>query len=862
MTSSPFDRTDRMIEPLTRREREILARLAGDLYNREIAEALTLAPNSIKWYTRQIYAKLGVNSRQEAIRRARELGLLDHKSSAFFHSHNLPASLTPFVGRQEDIQQVRQLLADPACRLVTLTGAGGVGKTRLALRIANEVQGNYPHGAWLVELASLSDPELVPQTVAGALDMRPEGGRSILSALIDHLRARNLLLVLDNCEHLVAACAALANSLLQACPDLHILATSREALGISGESNYLVPSLSFPKQGEKIAPEKLTEYEAVDLFTHRAKAALPGFKLNDENASAVTQTCQHLEGIPLALELAAVRVKIMDVEEIASQLDDRFRLLTGGDRTALPRLQAMRTSIDWSYQRLPDAEKKLLGRLSVFAGGWTLAAAKAVCADEALPEADILERLGGLVSKSLMLVNRRKGREIRYRMLETIRQYAAGKFSETNEVAVLHDRHLAYFAALAEHAAPEMEGANPGLWLKRLDDEIDNLRLALEWSLTHDVEAGLQLAGAIRIFCQEQGYGRELCDWITRLLERPEAQVYPRAGAHALGVKSNILVCYLGDPVEAQACAEMGLALSRKAGDREGEAYNLYQLGYNAAVQGDFSSALTLQEESLALYRALGDKVHQADALAQIAFFSSGDCEHERALAAESLALCREAGDQIRIARRLFGAATLACRSGDYAAARAWIEEALSIERQLELNLVLSDTLVVCGRVAYRQGQYKQAHAYFEESIALNDEIGRLGANIWAYVDLAYLLLRQGEITQARARFVDSLKRVQNGGNMVGEIFVLEGLASLALAEGRPERAARLFGWADGMRQKIGNHRPTIEQADVDQDIVTIRLQLNEAAIEAAQATGRAMTLEEAVAYALEQEKQKQRNHK
>ena len=276
------------------------------------------------------------------------------------------------MGRQVELEQVRQLLADPVYRLLTLTGAGGVGKTRLALQVAGEMQGCYPQGAWLVELASLSDPELVPQTVAAAFELPLERDRPILNGLVDFLRNRNMLLVLDNCEHLVAACASLANSLLLGCPDLHILATSREALGIEAERTYLVPSLSFPEPGEKTAAEELTKYAAIELFTRRAKVALPGFELDEANAGAVTGICRHLDGIPLALELAAARLRAMDVEQIASQLEDRFHLLSGGDRTAPPRLQTMHASIDWSYQLLPQAEKICSDACPYFqaAGAW------------------------------------------------------------------------------------------------------------------------------------------------------------------------------------------------------------------------------------------------------------------------------------------------------------------------------------------------------------------------------------------------------------------------------------------------------------------------------------------------------------
>jgi DNA-binding CsgD family transcriptional regulator len=360
---SPFDHLPPLAVTLTHREREILAHLSGDLYEREIAESFNLAPNSVKWYARRIYAKLGVSSRQEAIQLASELGLLDLQAPAKGRRHNLPALLTPFIGRRNELHQIGRMLADPCNRLVTLTGTGGIGKTRLALQVANACQDNYQQGVRLVTLASLSEPELVTQFVAAALDLHPDRARTELEELVDYLSAKRLLLVLDNCEHLVAACAALASALLQRCPNLQILATSREALGIAGECTFLVPSMSFPKSDRALHPSKLLKYEAVDLFTHRAKSALPAFDLNKDNARAVLQVCSQLDGIPLALELAAARLKVMDIEEIAGELDDRFHLLRGGDRTAPLRLQTMRAYIDWSYTLLPETEKKLLRSL-------------------------------------------------------------------------------------------------------------------------------------------------------------------------------------------------------------------------------------------------------------------------------------------------------------------------------------------------------------------------------------------------------------------------------------------------------------------------------------------------------------------
>jgi predicted ATPase/DNA-binding CsgD family transcriptional regulator len=849
MAKSLFDRLTPLAEPLTHREREILTRLAGDLYNREIAEALTLAPNSIKWYTRQIYAKLGVSNRQEAIQRASELGLLDLKAPPVLRPRGLPTALTPFIGRQNELKLIGRMLADRSNRLITLTGPGGVGKTRLALQAAQTYQGNYLQGAWLVPLASLAETELLPQSVAAALDLHPDRARSVLNGLIDYLCTKRLLLVLDNCEHLVGPCAALASALLQNCPDLQILATSRESLGISGECLYTVPSLSFPLPGLAVPPSDLLKYEAVDLFTHRAQAALPAFELNEQNARAAVQICRQLDGIPLALELAAARLNVMDIEEIAGMLDDRLHLLRGGDRTAPARLQTMRASIDWSYLLLTEPEKSLFRHVSVFAGSWSLAAARAVCAGPSLPEADMLDLLASLANKSLVQV--RRGRELRYRLLETVHQYAAAKASQAGEVAGLRDMHLAYFAAFAAQAAAGMQGANPIKWLKRLDDEMDNLRGMLEWALANNVEAGLQLLIQTDLFWYQRGHVREQFDWLTSFLARPETQACPRLRVQALEIQSATLLVYLGNPLKARACAEMSLDLARQIGARREQAASLYQLGYIAASQGDLAAGRKLYVESLALFEKLDDRIGQSRVLAQLAYMTSDDPAQARGFLEQGLALCREAGDQVNASRRLKGLATLACRQGEYATARRHIQEALSIQRQLELKHDLAESLDVLGRVAFRQGDPDLARASYQESIALNDELGRAGENIWSRADLAYLFLRQGQFAAARRGFVDSLARVQASENLGGVTYIIEGLASLALAEGCPERAARLFAWADSMRQKIGSRRSANEQADIDQDLTRLRLHLDEPALQAAQSAGPAMTLEAAIAYAI-----------
>jgi predicted ATPase/class 3 adenylate cyclase len=410
--------------------------------------------------------------------------------------NNLPVQLTSFIGLEGEIDEVKQLLA--TTRLLTMTGAGGCGKTRLALQVAAVVLEDFAEGVWLVELATLSDPTLLFQAVASALNIREQPGRSLQATIIDYLSPKQLLLVLDNCEHLVAACARLAETLLRACPHLRILATSREALGIAGETIRPVPSLSVPDPRRQPTVETLRRSEATRLFIERAIAGLPTFSPTTRNAEPITQVCQRLDGIPLAIELAAARVKVLSVEQIASRLDDRFRLLTGGSRTGLPRHQTLRATMDWSYELLSEAERVLLRRLAVFAGGFTLETAEAVCTGMDAETSAVLDLLTHLVDKSLVIMEERGGTS-RYRLLDTVRQYGRNKLLESGEDPRVRRRHRDWYLQLAEAAEPELHGPDQRLWLDRMEMEHDNLRTALDWSKVDEdgSEAGLRLAGAL-----------------------------------------------------------------------------------------------------------------------------------------------------------------------------------------------------------------------------------------------------------------------------------------------------------------------------------------------------------------------------
>ena len=483
--------------------------------------------------------------------------------------NNLPVQVTSFIGREKEIEAVETLLSKT--RLLTLTGSGGCGKTRLGLQVAADVLENYPDGVWLIELAPLADPALVPQAVAQALNVSEEPGKPLLPTLVAALKAKRLLLVLDNCEHVLDACSRLVDALLRACPGVGVLASSREGLGIAGETVYRVPSLSLPDPKQTATPASLNLYEAVRLFVDRARAALPGFVVTNANAPALASVCHRLDGIPLAIELAAARVRSLSVEEINNKLDNRFRLLTGGSRTALPRQQALRALIDWSFDLLNAQEKMLLCRLSVFAGGWTLQAAEAVGVGESLTgesieDWEILDLLTSLVDKSLVLAQTQR-ETTRYGLLETVRQYVRDRLTESGESLVVRTRHANYFLTLAEEVKPKMRGMEQVQWMGVLEEEHDNLRQALAWYAedAQDAEAGgkgLRLAAALFELWKTHGHLSEGRERLHTLLAHPTRQEPTSARAQALA-EAGWLAYMQDDYVQTRVLLEKSLVVAQ-----------------------------------------------------------------------------------------------------------------------------------------------------------------------------------------------------------------------------------------------------------------------------------------------------------
>ncbi len=764
-------------------------------------------------------------------------------------SNNLPVQLTSFIGREREIAEIKRLLS--TTRLLTLSGSGGAGKTRLALQVAADLLDRFANGLWVVELAPLSDSTLLPHTVASTLGVREEAGRTVMESLVDYLRPRSILLVLDNCEHLVVASAHLAAALIRTCPGVRIVATSREPLGVSGEIVYRVPSLSWPHPQRLPSLETLTRYEAVRLFIERAALHRPEFTITESNAGAVTQVCQRLDGMPLAIELAAARVKVLSVEQIAARLDDRFRLLTGGGRMSLPRHQTLRAAIDWSYDLLSEKERALLRRVSVFAGGFSLDAAEAVCSEEGCGREELLDILMQLVEKSLAIADTQGG-AARYRLLETVRQYGREKLEEARELAAVRIRHGSWYLGLAERAEPELQGPDQKKWLHLLEAEHDNLREALAFS----VEGGpgdeaLRLAAALWWFWHVHGYLGEGRAWLSRALAGTHGALSP-ARARAL-YGAGFLAWRQGEFGRAQALGRESLALFRDLGHRTGMASATSLLENVARAQGHHEEAAALLEESVALFRDLGDSWGIATTLLTLGNAVRFQGNHARAtsLLEESRDLFRTLGDKSGTAASLHFLGLVARDQGDYAQAEKLNRECLSLSRIIGDHSRVAFSLHALGLVARDRGDYGQAEGLFAESLALFRELEDTWGVTTALVSLGLVARLRGDCTRASALLKESLTLRRDLGDRWGIAECLEGLAGAAVAQRQPERAAWLLGAAEALAEAIGAPLSRAQRADRDRSAATAQKQLGKRAFAAAWEAGRRIGLEKAVEDAL-----------
>jgi predicted ATPase/DNA-binding SARP family transcriptional activator len=740
---------------------------------------------------------------------------------------NLPAQLTSFVGRAAEMTEVRGLLQ--TTRLLTLTGPGGTGKTRLALEVATKLLDDYPNGVWLVELAPLADPTLVAQTVAATLGVREQPGRTILDALLDYVRTKTLLLILDNCEHLIETCAQMADTMLRAAPGLKLVASSREPLGIAGETAYRVPSLTLPNPRQLHNLDTLAQNDCVHLFVDRAQAAYPPFRLTAKNAPAIAQIGLRLDGIPLAIELAAARTKVFPPEQIAARLDDRFRLLTGGSRTALERHQTLFALIEWSHHLLSEAERVLLRRLSVFAGGWSFEAAQMVCAEGLSDE--VLDLLAHLADKSLVVVEEQvEAVEGRYRLLETIRQYAREKLLASGEAEQARDRHLDFFLRFAETAEPKLRSAEQIEWLERVETEHDNLRTALAWALeSGKSDRALELAGALGYFWVLRGYLSESQRWLEDALALSEREQSKKVAA--------------GKYIPAH---------TEKA--RRAKALGAAGMPYLAAL--NLKRARTMVEESLRLWRELGDKWWMAAVLehAGLIMAMEGDIQTALVRLEEGVSLAREIEDPWPLATCLIRLGD-ELKATDAVAARRFLDEGVAIARRVGDKSVLSEGLRELGPLYFAEGNLTAAASVTEEALAEARAIGSIVQVFLPLLQLVLISCLQNDPSRAKGYCLELWALARETGAPLAAVFALLALGLVAIFGGEPGRGVRLLAAFEALLRQHGAKFLTSAEGDpfvlvYKQALDKAQAQLGPTAFEAAWAEGQQMTMEQALALA------------
>jgi len=801
---------------------------------------------------RLLLEALGLSKPDQAAFEAAAHGEASPAETGPARAHNLPPQLTSFVGRTNELVMVVELLLRPDVRLLTLTGAGGAGKTRLAVRVVEEVLLGFVDGVRFVDLAPVSDPALVSLAIARALQVTEGGSPSLLDAVAAHLGDRSMLLVLDNVEHVVLA-APVATQLLVACPGLKVLVTSRVLLRVSGEHVYAVPPLTLPQPGHQLPVADVARFEAVRLFVTRAQAVKPGFALTRENAPAVVEICQRLDGLPLAIELAAARVRLLAPQAMVARLGNRLALLTGGVRDHPARQQTLRAAIDWSYDLLSTEEQELLAALAVFVGGCTMEAAEAICGSVRRP--DILEGVASLLDSSLLRQQERPNGEVRLDMLETIREYALARLAEGGEAAAVARRHADYYMGLAETGDLELAGPRQAEGLHRLEGEHSNLRAALAWALDQDAaEMALRLCASLWVFWSVGGYVSEGCRWLEQALARGGGVTSP-ARARALN-GAGLLAWKQGDFERGERYLEESIQVYHAVGDREGAAAAVQNMGATFRVQGRYRLAKAYFEQSLQLHSELGAKRGISYALRELGMLElrSGEDARAETLCKQSLALQRELGDEQAVVGTLCWLGLIALAQGDDERAMRLQDESLALAHRLGTRALVPVTVEAMGLVAWKHGDYARATELFEESLELWREFGGMHNIGWSFTSLAVVALEQELYERSSALAAQGLELLRQVRAEDGVAECLEILAAVEAARGRPGPAARLFGAVAALREALGVPAQPIFRPSYEQWSASARGGLGEKKFAAAWAAGREMTLEQAVAYALEED--------
>ena len=738
-------------------------------------------------------------------------------TSTEFPPSNLPARLTSLIGREKEIVDIDQYLSKADIRLVTLIGPPGIGKTRLSTEMARGALSEFPGGVFFIALAPLEDPNLITHTICQALGFVEAIDPSPLRRLEKGIGDRKLLLVLDNVEHLVEEIATLVSHLLYACPGLKILATSREALRVLGEWVYSVPPLKVPKVNSSIDTETVSQFSALTLFAERARAARSDFVLNASNIKTVALICARLDGLPLAIELIAARARFMSTHTLLTKLNDQFVLSADGVRGVSTRQRTLHNAISWSYNLLTEPERILFRRLAIFAGRFTLEAAKAVCGPDGLDGKDIFDLLGRLIDKSLVVLEGVSTRnETRYYLLETIREYALENLKQSDEMTTLCLRHLTFFAEMVGEAEQNFKGALQAGWYYRLDREVDNLRAALTWfEGTNYAEARLRFAAGLWRYWKSRGQSSEGRRHLQRILEGLPA----------------------GPARQTAACARA-----------------LTAVGSLAYYEGDFAYSEQSRKEALAIFQNVGDNVGIADCLNGLGniAISQGNYDAAHGFYEESLTMRRDLGDTWGVARLLGNLGLLAYFQMDYAQAYSLHSESLTLFRELRDDEGIANELVNLGDVALHQAELSTALAFYRESAAISGGLKDQWGLAYAILGIANVAFEKGDVSKASTLYRECLSMFHDESDHIGLPYALESVAALAMMKKQAEKAVKIFGAADALRKRTNSPMPLPNSSTYQKNISVLQGQLDRSKFEVIWREGHTMTMEQAVAYALE----------
>jgi predicted ATPase/class 3 adenylate cyclase/Tfp pilus assembly protein PilF len=769
------------------------------------------------------------------------------------HLHNLPAQPTALLGRETEVAAARALLEQEGARVVTLTGPGGTGKTRLGLQVGAELLEAYADGIWYVPLAAIADPDLVVPAIAQPLGVREVASEPLLTTLEEYLLKKHALLLLDNFEQVTAAAPAVS-ALLAACPKVQVLVTSREPLRITGERELPVPPLSLPteRQVRGVPPSALIEYPAIRLFVERAQAVKPDFTLTEANAADVAAICRRLDGLPLAIELAAARVRVLPPGQLLTRLDKRLKVLTGGNRDLPARQQTLRAAIEWSHDLLDPDEQALFARLAVFSGGCTLEAAEAVCGGSGDLALDVLDGLDSLTQKSLLRPEDVADGEPRFTMLETIREYGLERLDATDDAETVRRAHADYFLTLAETAEPQLTSSDQVAWLNRLGAEHDNFRSALGWLEQGDAsETRLRIVAALWRFWWMRGHLTEGRGWLERALAKADT-LPPAVLAQALS-GAGILAESQGDYDQAITLHETALGLWRQVGDRLGIAASLTNLGIIQRIYGDYERSSALHEQALSLWREIDDEGGISSSLHELGWLAlnRGDYDEAENLLTQSLEMSRRFGEPSALGTVLETLGILAFYMEDYDRAANLYRESMDLWRELNDSRMIAHALANIGEAKHHQGDLDGAETLYQESLALFRELGERRGTAFALFQLGRLALMRNDANEAVARFMESLALRQQIGEKPAVIETLEGLAGTACARDQPSHGVRLFAAAEALRLAIDAPLAASYSEERERYLALARQSLGDTLFAREWTQGEMLSLDQAIAEAM-----------